>query len=103
MPCRIFSVRSLISRAIVICVDLLTVRFPFQLIQGTTTDRDQQLKDQAAMIENLTGKVESYEENVSALSEKLMQSESKLKAETESFALKLQVKMLSILPIFHDQ
>lgn len=39
------------------------------------------------MIENLTGKVERYEENVSTLSEKLMQSESKLKAETEKLEM----------------
>ena len=39
------------------------------------------------MIEKLTGKVESYEENASALSEKLMQSESKLKAETEKLEM----------------
>ena len=44
------------------------------------------------MVENLTGKVETYEEKLSVLTEKLQESEAKLESERESFAVKLQVK-----------
>ncbi len=63
-----------------------------QLIQGTTTDRDQELKDQASLVENLTGKVETYEEKLAILTEKLQQTEAKSESETENFTLKLEVK-----------
>ena len=64
-------------------------------MQSTISERDQQLSDQATVIEKLTGKVEASEEKMSLLTEKLGQKESQLKTELETSEQK-DVELLSL-------
>ncbi len=66
-----------------------------QVLQGTISEREQQLTDQATVIEKLTGKVEASEEKISLLAEKLEQKERQLKTELETSEQK-DVELLSL-------
>lgn len=63
--------------------------FFVQVLQTSIVEKDQNVTSQAALIKNLTSKVEASEENMSLLTEKLEKAEHNLKVESERFHLRL--------------
>lgn len=63
--------------------------FSVQVLQTSIVEKDQNVTSQAAIIKNLTSKVEASEENMSLLTEKLEKAEHSLKVESERFHLRL--------------
>lgn len=60
-----------------------------KVLQTSIVEKDQNVTSQAALIKNLTSKVEASEENMSLLTEKLEKAEHSLKVESERFHLRL--------------